>query len=53
MALLHYVEPQPGNKRPIGETGPGIKPMSPALQEDSLPSEPQGSPISDILTPII
>ena len=25
---------------------PGIKPMSPALQMDSLPAEPQGKPIS-------
>ena len=27
-------------------SGPGIEPWSPALQEDSLQSEPQGSPQS-------
>ena len=31
---------------PTGDLpNPGIKPRSPALQEDSLPAEPQGKPI--------
>ena len=30
----------------------GIKPRSPALQEDSLPSEPPGKPINGIVFPI-
>ena len=31
---------------------PGIKPRSPALQTDSLPSEPPGSPTNDPGVPI-
>ena len=38
--------PSPGDR-----PNPGIKPMSPALQTDSLPSEPPGKPQSNY-TPI-
>ena len=31
---------------------PGIKPRSPILQEDSLPSEPPGKPIVSLVVPI-
>ena len=35
----------PGQNTGVGDLpNPGIKPRSPALQEDSLPSEPQGKP---------
>ena len=30
---------------------PGIKPWSPALQADSLPSEPPGKPLTPLLCP--
>ena len=32
---------------------PGIKPRSPALQADTLPSEPPGKPIMDVKDSII
>ena len=31
-------------------TNPGIEPSSPALQADSLPAEPQGKPICNIIS---
>ena len=35
----------PGQNTGVGDLpNPGIKPRSPALQADSLPSEPQGKP---------
>ena len=34
---------------PVGLPNPGIKPMSPALQADSLPSEPPGKPYSIVV----
>ena len=37
-------EPQETWVRSLGREDPGIEPVSPALQADSLPSEPLGKP---------
>ena len=36
---------------PGGLPNPGVEPRSPALQEDSLPDEPQGKPKKPIPSP--
>ena len=55
---LLYPENSPGKNTGVGWRSPGdlpepgIKPWSPVLQADSLPSEPQGSPLSYAYIPI-
>ena len=37
---------------PVGLPNPGIEPRPPALQADSLPSEPPGKPCTSVISPI-
>ena len=46
--ILEWVAMQPGDL-----PNPGIKPRSPTLQADSLPSEPQGKPVLYIVVYIM
>ena len=45
--LSGWLFPSPGDL-----PNPGIKPRSPALQADSLPSEPPGKPTPDLRVPV-
>ena len=54
---MEFSRPEYWSGQPFPSPGdlpnPGIKPRFPALQADSLPAEPQGKPLSFIVTSII